>query len=249
MNSPDPISLISTMTEDVLLDESGRIMQTSQAGPAFFLKNAFSSESVPFESFEHSKFKVEILVTPEGEFGRTPTLAKPSVIKQGQLKEWTVISSVAEEWQLPDGISLPKYLFVDLQGFVRNGSNFGGKKAWSVSNFIAEQLFCIKGTAEEVRYLPCEVFERQKQKLLIITYGKDGVDVFYKGQLCHFRGKTVTGIRDTVGAGDTFLGHFVAKMYKGASPIEAGENAVQDVVTFLEGKRINKTRQPLMVYN
>jgi hypothetical protein len=225
------------VTEDILLDEDGKVISTSKGGPSLFLKKALAAESIPFEPHEGDPLTVEILVTPDGEFGRIPQVPQQALIQLELMGEWTVVSTVLGEWQFPGGITLQGRVFVDLQGFVRDGKNFGAKKMWDVDPKLAEQIFCLKGTAEEARYIPEEVLEDQKRRLLIITRGKDGLDVFFKGEHREFGIEEVQDLKDTIGAGDTFLGYFVASMFKGNEPFEAAQRATQRTADFLREKR------------
>ena len=232
-----PISLISTLTEDVLLDEQGKVISTSQGGPGLFIGNALLGEGVPFRLIEGDRLKVEILVTPRGEFGKIPTKPREMAIDADLLNGWAIISTVVGEWKLPEEGRLSGCLFVDLQGFVRDGTNFGGKKVWSLDDSIARQIFCIKGTAEETKYLPPSVLEDQKQRLLLITNGKNGVDMYFRGDHHHYQVKEeVVGLKNTIGAGDTLLGNFAAQLFKGNSPDQALQTAIGNTSIFLKQK-------------
>lgn len=235
-NQPS-ISLISTLAEDVLINTDGQIISKSKGGPALFVGNALAAEGIAFELFEAPPLRIEILVTPKDECSKTPAPPQQSFISPKILKDYTIVSTILDEWQFSSGLLLPPRMFVDVQGFVREAQKFGDKKAWKVNQVLADQIFCIKGTAEEIKYLPEAVLERQKQRLLIITRGKDGVEMFYKGKRRHFNINEVKGLKHTIGAGDTFMGHFVAKIYKGAPVVDAARYAILDVVAFLKQKQ------------
>ena len=236
ITSKPSISLISTATVDIFMDKQETVLASAEGGPALFLGRALAEERVPYDTCNGELLKVEILVTADGEFGRIPVVPAPMPIKQEVLSDWTIVSTVLEEWQFVSDVDLPAHLFVDLQGFVRDGQNFGGKKQWDISPKLAGQIFCMKGTAEEVRYLPPAVLADQKRRLLLITHGKDGVELFAKGKRQHFAAEQIPGLKHTVGAGDTLFGHFIAGLYKGATPEAALKQALRRVARFLKRK-------------
>lgn len=234
-NALEAISVISSFTEDILLNHKNELLETHDAGPAFFISNALKDDETPFRLISGNSMTVEILITPEGEFGRIPEKPDTQPIT-ASLSEWTILSTVLNEWDPQSIRKWPTRLFVDLQGFVRNGNDFGKKQTWKEISSLADNIFCLKGTAEEIKYIPASVLKSQKQRLLLITHGGRGVDVFYKGQHTFVPAKKINGLRNTIGAGDTFLAYFISSMYKGKQPVEAAGYACAKTATFLETK-------------
>lgn len=236
-SATETITIISSFTEDILINNKNEVIETHSAGPAFFISNALKDDDTPFQLITGNPMTVEILVTPEGEFGRIPEkpITRPII---ENISEWTVLSTVLKEWD-PESIrKWPERLFVDLQGFVRNGNDFGKKQTWEKIASFKENVFCLKGTAEEVKYIPEEVLESQKKRLLLITHGDKGVDVFFNGQRTFIPTKKISGLKNTIGAGDTFLAYFVSCIYKGERPVAAAEYACKKTVVFLKTKLI-----------
>jgi len=54
-----------------------------------------------------------------------------------------------------------------------------------------------------------------------------GLDLYYKGKLTHVDGRVISGLPDTIGAGDTFFGYFCgANMFAGVEPVQAAQKAI-----------------------
>jgi hypothetical protein len=234
----EAISLISTPAVDVLVDARGQTISRQRGGPVRFIEAALKAEQVNYELSQADSMEVEILVNDEGEFGKVPTKPTPRSITALPLKEWSIVSTILDEWQI-GGYELPPYLFIDLQGYVRDGDDFGKKVVWSPPAAIAKQIFCLKGTEEEMTYIPKEVYESQRDRLLVTTRGADGVAVTYKGETKNVPTQPVSGLKDTIGAGDTFLGYFVSSMYHGHDPVSAAKYANVKTGEFLTHKQVS----------
>jgi len=221
------------------VDESGQVLSTQEGGPALFISQAFQAENVPHRSFENEKLVVEILVTKTGEFGKVPIRPKVAQPKPGELTDWTIISTVLDEWDLFSAENLPAHLFLDLQGYVRDGDDFGKKKYWKQIGKLGDKIFCIKSTREEMAYIPDGVLKDQKNRLLVITDGSKGTEIFSQGIRYRIPTKAIKKLKNTIGAGDTFLAYFVASLYKGLGVEQAGEYARDRTHAFLLKKLKN----------
>lgn len=230
------ISVLSTYAQDILLRESGEIISKQSGGPIIFLENAIKMSNVPYELFHGDSLDVEILITDKGEFGKIPQRPRSNLLPVDSLSDWIIVSTLLGEWDLSN---IPDYqgrAFVDIQGYVREGSDFGKKRLWEEALAFADNIFCLKGTSEEVTYLPPSVREDQKNRLLITTDGANGLDIFYQGNNFYIPAINIGKPKDTIGAGDTFFGYFVASIYKGVQPVEAAEIATQKTGEFLSQK-------------
>ncbi|MCL4353260.1 hypothetical protein M1615_02180 [Patescibacteria group bacterium] len=124
------ISLFSSIAEDLLVDQNRQIIDKITGGPLIFLKQVFEEEKLPLTIFFKEKFKIEIVLTTEGEVGKvseTPSITPFPTIEN----DYTVISTILNEWDLS---SISKYkgkIFLDIQGYVRKEGEFGSKKTWS----------------------------------------------------------------------------------------------------------------------
>jgi sugar/nucleoside kinase (ribokinase family) len=229
------LSLLSTYTDDVLVDETGTVMSRQQGGPAFFVGEALKAAGQPFDCIHGAPITVEILITEEGEFGKVPEAPVPRPAPADRLSDWTLVSTLLDEWDITaPNLQLPDHLCVDLQGYVRNGRGFGRKRPWMRVDTIANRLFCLKGTREEVSLLPSDIIKQQKQRLLVVTDGAQDLEVYHQGRHATIPVQQVTGLTNTIGAGDTFFGHFVAGLAKGIAPTTAAEVATEAARRFLE---------------
>jgi sugar/nucleoside kinase (ribokinase family) len=234
------ISVVSSFSEDIIVnDRNEQLKRIRGAGPAYFITNALRDEAIAFDLLADDTTQVEILVTPEGEFGKVPTRSPIKPI-DAKLADWTIISTILNEWDITSVTVWPSHLFVDLQGYVRNDDDFGKKQRWDDIALFADKIFCLKGTVEEMKYVPAKVREGQKRRLLIITNGSRGLDLYYKGGHTYIPCKRVTGQKNTIGAGDTFMAYFVASMYKGCAPVDAARHASGKTTCFLENKPSSK---------
>lgn len=230
------ISVLSTYATDKLVRSNGEIISEQPGGPIIFLENALRAAQVPYRLYHGEQIDVEILITDEGEFGKIPHPAKPLPLPV-DVSDWIIISTLLREWNLGGVAFFRGKVFVDIQGYVRNGNDFGKKMIWEEAKEFAKNIFCLKGTREEVSCLPAEVQKDQKEnRLLIATDGRKGLELFYQGEGLHIPTTRVVTPRDTIGAGDTFFGYFVASMYKGSNPEEAARYATDEAIEFLARK-------------
>ncbi len=229
------ISIVSTNAIDRLIRSNGEVISQQLGGPLLFLEQAVKTLDVP-QLITGEPINVEILITEKGEFGKILVQPKPKSLPIKRLSGFAIVSTLLREWDITNCIDYKGKLFVDIQGYVRDGNDFGKKKMWSeVSNFSAH-IFCLKGTGEEILYLPDNIIEDQKNRLLIITHGKNGVELFYKNTPFFIPVTRVIKSRDTIGAGDTFFGYFAASMYLGKEPVQAAESAMKQTTDFLRKK-------------
>lgn len=232
-----PITVVSTYTTDVLLNERGEQLEVDEVGPARFIRNALENEDLQFDLIAGSPMTVEILVTSKGEFGKVPNRPTKRRIP-AFTSDWVIISTVLDEWDVASITRWPARLFVDLQGYVRNGNDFGCKQQWDEVGLFADNVFCLKGTREEFEYIPKKIVEQQKQRMMVITDGSKGIELFYKGRLVRIPVHRLIGLKDTIGAGDTFMASLAAAMYKGLEPIEAVEYSSKMTARFLEENKV-----------
>lgn len=70
------------------------------------------------------------------------------------------------------------------------------------------------------------IMKKYDLQMLILTCGTHGSYVFYEDGKVSFQPTPKVNVADTVGAGDSFTGAFVASVFKGASVEEAHRKAV-----------------------
>ena len=231
-----PISVVSSFADDIVYYGSLSDSQRCHAGPAFYISKVLQKEGLDFKLISEDSMVVEILVTPSGELGKVPV--KPSTKKiPSKLSDWAIISTVLNEWDIASIRDWPTFLFVDLQGYVRDGDDFGKKRIWKDIAQFADKIFCLKGTREEIGQLPPLVLQDQKKRLLLITNGDKGVDVYYRGTHTYVPSGQIIRSNNTIGAGDTFLAYFVSAMFRGDNPVKATRYASERTALFLKGEK------------
>lgn len=236
MNRDDiTITLVASTATDVLIDESGVEFGRQEGGPARYLARALDRENIVFSVVSPPEVTVEIKITKQGEFGRVRERPRALVLNFGGMKsDLVIISTLLDEINLKTLPDYPGTVFMDIQGYVRDGSDFGKKKPWLPSLSVAESIDCLKATAEEVRYLPDWFIKAMKEKILIITKGMAGCEIYNKRIYYAFSPKIIIQSSNTIGAGDTFLAYFVAEYARSKNIERAGWYATNQTVKFLQ---------------
>ena len=237
MAQKNKITILSTFANDQLVSENGSIIRKQNGGPAFYLNRTLKNERAFFAMKTGPKMEVQILMTKNGEFGKVTKIPKQKVIRFSQIKtSFLLISSVLNEFDLAE---LPNYrgkVFFDIQGYVRNGNDFGKKKLWKPNENIFANIFCLKGTKEELQNIPKQYLETQKQKVLLITKGKLGCEIFAFGKRYNIKPSKVVASKNTIGAGDTFFAYFVSRFAKTAKVLDSAKYAIKKTSLFLSAQ-------------
>ena len=239
MKNRNNITVLSSFAEDVLLNERGRILREQKGGPAFYIEAVFNQESIGYEIPFLCSIEVEILLTKKGEFGRVKSKPDPIKLDWQSLKAPVVtISTILNEFNLIGIETYKGKVFLDIQGYVRDGSDFGKKKFLSMD---VSNLFCVKGTKEEISYLPKDFVYKQKDRMLLVTNGSKGSVLYFKGY--KFTAKPAKEIKstDTIGAGDTFFAYFVVKFLQSNDQEESLKYATSKTTSFLSSKTHHHT--------
>lgn len=225
------ITVLSSFTKDILLNEKRDLISTQSGGPALFIKRVFDKENINYDLRSGPEIIVEILVTDKGEFGKIKEKISPNelkVIAGGNL----MISTLFDEWPL----MLKDFkgnIFIDVQGFIRDWGEFGKKKDLFIPTDY--QPFCVKGTDEEISHINSDFINEQKQRrCLIITRGKNGSTIFYQGKEYVFTPAEIISPKHTLGAGDTFFANFIAEFLRTSNIKNSGDFATQKTIDFLK---------------
>ncbi|MFH0712726.1 MAG: PfkB family carbohydrate kinase [Candidatus Jorgensenbacteria bacterium] len=237
MAQKNKITIISTFATDQLVSENGFIIDKQNGGPAFYLNRALKNEGVSFAMKTGPKMKVQILITRKGEFGRVLKRPTQKGVRFSQIKTpLLLISSVLDEFDLMNLSTFKGRVFLDVQGYVRNGDDFGKKKFWKPNKEVFANIFCLKGTKEELQNMPKQYVEAQKQKLLLITDGKLGCEIFAFGKRHTIKPSKIITSKNTIGAGDTFFAYFVLRYAKTAKVLDSAKYAVKKTSAFLSAQ-------------
>ena len=234
MNSRNNLTVLASFAIDRLLDKRGLLLCEQKGGPALFLQRVLGEEKIPFDIPYSSTLKVEILVAPKGEFGKVKTKAKPIKVSWRSLNTSAVlISTILDEYDLEGMEAYKNQVFLDVQGYVRDGENFGKKKYWDLSS---DSILCVKGTREEISYLPKDFVKKQKQRMLLITFDSKGSILYFENEAISAKPTKIVRAADTIGAGDSFFAYFVAKYLQSSDPRRSLEYATSKTTSFLSSK-------------
>jgi len=231
--SKNKVTILSTFAKDILLDEKGRIFRKQEGGPAFYILKAFKEEDIDFNLITAPLMDVEILIKGGEEFGRIKKKPKPKKIDFSSINTpFLLISTLLNEFDLNGISSFKGKVFLDLQGYVRNGQDFGKKKYWNIPDEVASSIFCLKGTEKEMRYFPKSFLKSQKQKILLITKGKSGCEIFAFGKKKSIKPPIIVENTEMIGAGDYFFACFLIYFLKTKAPFISGRYATEKTLNF-----------------
>ncbi len=236
--SVKPLHICSTFTRDLLSDTRTGRSSVHKGGPAFFLKKACEEEGIVSELHVGPKVDVRIHIDEHGEVG-TVSECPPNSLPSIESGSSVIVSTIMQEWNPEVLAHLGCSLYLDVQGFVRAPGVGGTKTLWQeFSGPWTESVRCLKATKEELLFLPKQSVEDQKQRMLIVTHGANGAEVFLNGERSFFVPSKIVLSSNTVGAGDTFFGHVVCEILKGRSVKQTVLNAMNATIRFLEKKDI-----------
>lgn len=231
------ITVFSTVAKDIFLNESGDILMKRVGGPATFIKQTLNELKIEYEINLSNEMTVEILLTRSGEYGRIKDPPQRKKIQPPSTFNILLISTILDEWILPLEFS---NIFLDIQGYVRDGEKFGAMKPFNICPKLENNLLCLKAEKDEVNYLEKSFIERQKMKQLVITKGEDGLDLYVEGNFFEIKNKAIKDLPDTVGAGDTWFSAYLAYQTKGFSCFDSATMAIDYVRKFLKEKKKEK---------
>ncbi len=246
MKPKNKITILSTFASDKIINQQSLRFVEQEGGPAFYFKKVFAQEKINFSLLTGQKLNVEILVTSKGEFGK---ISKKPLIRKVQFKKiktpFLLISSVFNEFNLEQLPAFQGLVFLDIQGYVRNNGSFGQKKIWQPDKAVFANVFCLKSTQGELKYLPSKYIKEQKQKILLVTKGSLGCDVFAFGQKFTIKAAKIIKLDNALGAGDTFFAYFISQYIKTNNIIVSVKYATKMVSIFLAKNATHHTQQLL----
>ncbi len=236
------VTIISSTAQDIFVDSENKVVKKKKGGPGYFIRQALEDRKVPFNNINKWDTKIELYLTKSGKpnnklfKGKVVGVVPKFNLPIKQMTEYSIVSTIANEWKLREIKNYKGKLFLDIQGYVRDPKKFSVKKQWPQISSLVEYIYCLKGTNQEVKLLPKSVINIAKKKLLIITDGSNKVKVFHDNKKFEFSIVKVNNLFDYIGAGDTFFGHFVAGLYKGFTMNNSAKIAINKTRIFLENK-------------
>jgi len=155
------------------------------------------------------------LIKNDNEFGKVSTRPEPKLIDFSSVETtYIMISTILDDFKLMNLADYSGKVLIDVQGYTRDGNDFGKKKLWQPDPDIFANIFCLKGTEQELENVSKEYIKKQKQKILLITKGVRGCEAFVFGERYMIKPEQVVQTENTIGAGDTFFAYFVVQFIK-----------------------------------
>ena len=239
MNAPS-LFVASTLAIDRLFDQDGRIIQEQSGGPCLFIRRVLERENIPFTALTPSEpARVDIRIQSGEEIGSVVYVPTFPIDWKTILAPNLLISTIQDEISLEGVEEYSGRLFMDVQGFVRLLKQQGLK--WRLSDSLKQQVFCLKATEDECRFIDPAFIEEQKTRLLLMTRGAKGVMYWVSGMRFEVAPKEVIRTSDTLGAGDTFFAYVVAGILRGQPIKKVVQEAVQKTSDFLTSKSHHTT--------
>lgn len=230
------LHVFASFAEDILLNEERQELKRQMGGPAFFIQNALGKMGSKFELISSTPAQVELVMTNAGET-HTKLVAKAAAFtpRFADLSgKGVLISTTINEINLQGIEKFPGPAFIDVQGYVRYPEDSSQKRLWEKGSRL--DTFCLKATQAELAFLPPQLVERQKQKILIVTKGGEGLDLYFEKSVQSIPVPKKIAGRDTIGAGDTLLANFAARYLQTGNVFGSITFAMSEVADFLAAK-------------
>lgn len=209
------LTLIASHSNDKLFDKNGKHLSTSKGGPAFFIGSVLKKERINFKKLINNSIEIDVLKDKKGELYRCSNPPLPIYIDCSNIKSlYLVVSPIFDEFRLHSPSLFRGKIFLDVQGYVRNARYFGRKKNWKPGEELADSIFCLKVSLEELKYISKNIIKKQKNKILILTKGKGGIELFAFGKKYTIKAPKIVKTKNTIGAGDTFFAYFISGLIK-----------------------------------
>ena len=235
---PKNITVISSFARDTIVDASGK-KQELLGGPALFITDALEKTDFQYQLITPPQpFTVEIQVDARGEHGRIVNQPPVTIIDLAKHTEAPVlISTILQEFEFINKSNGARWLYIDAQGFVRDGRFSGGKKRWQPPSNMTNTIACLKATDQESKYIDPAILQHLKERaIVIITNGSQGSVLYNLGSISRLVPKMKADTKNTVGAGDTLLALFTAEHIRSNNVELSLKRATDGVTDFLINK-------------
>jgi hypothetical protein len=225
------LNLFTSHAKDIYLDRNLKVTKEISGGPALFIENVLKENNVKYVNHYKSVGIVKILINEQGEFGKIEKAEKLKDYPDLKKDDFILISTLLDE------IDLSKFsdfenIFLDAQGYVRNPSGeFGSKILYKMPDNFKPKI--LKVTELESTYLTKDFIMDQKNRILLVTKGEFGLDVYKNNIKRSFLVTNKIKSENTVGAGDTFFSNFVLKFMENKNTEESIYFAQSAVEVFL----------------
>lgn len=227
------IIVVGSFAIDYVTNTSG-ITHRQNGGPAYWINQTLTKLNMPFSVITGRKPTiVDIRLSRDGEKGKALTIY-PIHIRSPRTGKVCIISTIGNEFPIEQWKLLHGALVVDFQGYVRDAQGRG--TLVNIPSSIARRIAIAKVTAAELSCLSTPFVKSQKQRILIVTHGAAGFEIFYRGKRYEFTAKGRVS-PDAIGAGDTLLTAFAMEWLKTRNITKSALAAQNVVEHFLANKK------------
>lgn len=227
--------VISSFAQDRYHNLKDGVRSVRRGGPARWITETLQQILIPFELITGAEdCIVDIAVGGNEEKG---TIASLSQINAPDIPfaDAYIVSTIGDEFDLGRIPDRHAFIALDAQGYVRC-ARMARRPFYALPSKIRDHITVLKATAEEVAYLDPDFVKKQKSRMLLLTKGSRGFDLFSMGICASFPASQGATPPDTVGAGDTLLAAFVTMYLRYRDRLIAAYRARKYVEKFLDRK-------------
>ncbi|MBU6232071.1 MAG: hypothetical protein KGI50_07480 [Patescibacteria group bacterium] len=228
------ITLIASHTVDHIDDRDRGLQIERSGGPAYYCGTTISSLGYrPAIITKRKPVDVFITISDHKEHIRIdhiPTISLPKRLPSHDI----ILSPILGEFDLYEFRSRRCTVFLDAQGYIRSprGRN---ELDWQCDLQDLDQVVALKVNRREFQHVHKSIIDLFKNRILLLTKGSDGVELWHDGRRINIRGHAISST-DTLGAGDTFFGSFVVKFLETKDAVCAARFAVSAAEKLLKKK-------------
>lgn len=228
------ITLIASKTIDHIKNLDRSISLVRPGGPAFYCKQAM--EVLGFKVYlltSRRPVTVCITIQDHRESIRIDRIGK--ITLQNHLPTRNILlSPILGEFNLEQVAQKNCRVFLDAQGYIRaKGEDI--TQRWVCTPQIVKNVVALKVNQRESNYVPEKILDLFRSRILLITHGQEGVEVWDHGKQYQICGHPIE-VADTLGAGDTFFGSFVATYLQLGDVPSATQIAIEKTEQLLQRK-------------
>ncbi|MEN9523968.1 MAG: pfkB family carbohydrate kinase [Candidatus Parcubacteria bacterium] len=228
------ITLIASHTVDHI-DDLDRGLQIHRAGgPAHYCGNAIRSLGYkPTIVTGEKPADVFITISEHNEhirIDRIPKIRLPKRLPSHNI----ILSPILGEFDLRELRLRSCDVFLDAQGYIRAPEG-RAELDWQCDLRDLDKVIALKVNRREFDHVHKSITDVFKHRILLLTKGRDGVELWIHGKQINIRGQNVK-TTDTLGAGDTFFGSFVVKFLETGDAVIAAKFAVSKAEELLKKK-------------
>jgi hypothetical protein len=228
------IVVISSFAKDEIINLDTRLTRIKRGGPAFFISQALRKiGATPTLITGDKESSVRIVVERKEEKGEIIYTA-PIILSKEMTADLFIVSTIGEEFELKDIKKFSGIIAVDGQGYVRKYK--AKNKKLMIPREIGDKISVLKITDSEILFFGKRFLTRQKNRILLITCGRKGFEIYAFGGKYIHRAKEIA-VDDAVGAGDTLFATFCFSYLNNRDARRSATFAKAQVENFLRNKR------------